>query len=367
MSQMTRRSFALLTGTGAIAAALPSIAFAQSPVRRELAPVRLHFNENPYGPSPNARQALSRIDDLAWRYPAEQREPLIEAIAGHHSVDRDRILLGNGSAEILHLAARSYLSPRKKLVVAEPTYEALENYAATLGVPVERVPLTTRWAHDIPAMLAASKSDTGILYICNPNNPTASITPKAAVQEALGSVPAGTMVIVDEAYHHYVQSTAYGSVLPLLEKHPNLIILRTFSKIYGLAGLRIGYALAHPDAVRRMRSEQSRNNINIMALVAAETSIRDEKWVTESRQRNSDVRKLLVDSLQKQGLAVIPSQANFVMVDLGREIRPVIETMRKEGFQVGRPFPPLTTHLRITLGTEPQTRQFIQAFSRAIG
>jgi histidinol-phosphate aminotransferase len=365
---MTRRSFALLTGTGAIAAALPSISQAgQSSGRRESGPVRLHFNENPYGPSPLAREALARINELAWRYPAEQRRPLIEAIAGHHSVDHDRILLGNGSAEILHLAARSYLSPSRKLVVAEPTYEALETYAAALGLPVEKVPLTARWAHDIPAMLASSERGTGILYLCNPNNPTASITPKAAVHEALASVPAGTMVIVDEAYHHYVQSTAYGSVVPLLEKHPNLIILRTFSKIYGLAGLRIGYALAHPDAVRRMHAEQSRNNINIMALVAAEQSIRDEKWATESRQRNSDVRKLLVESLQQQGLAVIPSQANFVMVDLGRDIRPVIETMRQEGFQVGRPFPPLTTHLRITLGTEPQTRQFIHAFERALG
>jgi len=210
-------------------------------------------------------------------------------------------------------------------------------------------------------MLAAT-SDAGLVYICNPNNPTASITPKDQIRAFLAKVPSKTMVLIDEAYHHYVESNDYESVIPLVSQYPNLIVARTFSKIYGMAGLRCGYSVARPELITGMREQQTWDSLNIMALVAATASLQDAAQVAEGRKHNSEVKQFVYAELDKLGLKYIPSQANFLMVDLRREVKPMIAAMRARNVEVGRLFPALPNFMRVTIGTRPQMDAFVSAF-----
>ena len=207
-------------------------------------PVRLSANENPYGPSPLALDAMRDAMRVAWRYPDEANDALVDAIARLHSVSPDQVILGDGSSEILKLAAAAYLDSSRKLVIADPTFEAIAAYARAARAETVKVPLDAAYAHDLPKMAAANGS---LIYLCNPNNPTGSITPKSNVRSFLDAIPSSTMVLIDEAYHHYAESPAYETAVPLVAIRPNLIVSRTFSKIYGMAGLRVGYAVAQAD------------------------------------------------------------------------------------------------------------------------
>src|SRR5436853_487885 len=171
-------------------------------------------------------------------------------------------------------AAAAFTGPGKPAVTADPTFEALARYASKGGAPVVKVPLTADYRHDVPALLKAAAGG-GLVYVCNPNNPTATITPKAQVRELIAQAPAGATVLVDEAYHHYADSGDYETVIPLVHDHPNLIVARTFSKIHGMAGLRLGYAVAHPDTIARLRDQQAWDSLNILVVVAARASLQD--------------------------------------------------------------------------------------------
>jgi histidinol-phosphate aminotransferase len=364
--KVSRRAFARGVGLALAAAPVwPAVKDEPRSERSTAKPIRLHFNENPYGPSPLARRALLNISDVAWQYPGAAREELLADLASLHGVPSDHILLGNGSAEILHAAALAFLTPSRPLVVADPTYEALEQYARGIGAKTVKIPLGSSWAHDLAAMLEAGAA-AGILYICNPNNPTAGITPRAKVKEAVGRTSTDRVVLVDEAYAHYVVSSDYESVIPLVRSQPNLIVLRTFSKIYGLAGLRIGYCVASPPLVERLRARQSRNSLNAAALLAARASLADAEWVATSRSRNQNVRDAVIAEVNKLGFNHLPTEANFFMVDLETDVSPVIAKMHEMGVHVGRPFPPLRNHLRVTVGTEKQMARFVEAFRAAM-
>ncbi len=359
---VSRRSFAKIIGAGAAITALPPMVFiANGQTQRGNDLARLHFNENPHGPSPAARKALENVAAVAWQYPGAMRDALVTALAKLHGVSTDHILPGNGSSEILHTAGTTFVTPERGVLVADPTYEALEQYAASAGAPATKVPLNGSWAHDTKAMLATGKQH-GIVYICNPNNPTASITPKAAVREAIVKTPPESVVIVDEAYAEYVTSSDYESVVPLVAKHPNLLVLRTFSKIHGLAGLRMGYAIAQPALLARLRARQARNSLNAAAIATSLASLGDQKWLEESLVRNAASRDHAIAELASLGFETIPSHANFFMVNVAREIRPLADAMRAGGVAVGRPFPPLTTHLRVTVGTDAQMEKFLELF-----
>jgi histidinol-phosphate aminotransferase len=210
-------------------------------------------------------------------------------------------------------------------------------------------------------MLAAS-NDAGLVYICNPNNPTASITPRDQIRAFLSKAPSQTIVLIDEAYHHYVESNDYESAIPLVKQYPNLVVARTFSKIYGMAGLRCGYCIARPELIQRMRSQQTWDSVNIMALVAALASLQDTEQVEQGRRRNSDVKKFVYSELDRLGFKWIPSHANFLMIDLRREVRPLIAAMRERNVQVGRVFPAMRNFMRVTIGTRPQMETFVSAF-----
>ena len=391
---MSRRRFAQLLGAGAAyTAAHPRFSSAE-----RLAPfaprsfsaagsvIRLSSNENPYGPSPMAVKAMTDAFSLAWRYPDEHADSLIETLAKINGVEREQILIGDGSGEILKLCASAFTGPmsnakhdsvalatptrggalrsfapgRGKMIVANPTFEAIANHANISGAEVVKVPLAKSFAHDLSKMAAAANE--GLIYICNPNNPTASITPKNELREFIAKSPRDTMILVDEAYYHYADSADYESVIPLVKNYPNLIVARTFSKIYGMAGLRCGYCVAQRETIQRMRPHQTWDSVNIMALVAAIASLNDGSQVTNGRRLNGETRTYLSAELKSMGYEHIPSQANFIMIDLRRPVLPFIAALKQRNVQVGRLFPALPNHMRVTVGKRPEMETFLSAF-----
>ncbi len=369
--QISRRGFAKVLGTGAAYIALQKslpLSSGFSRVATKLgdtaAVIRLSSNENPYGPSPAAVRAMTDAFNLSWRYPDEHMDALIADVARLNNVAIDQVALGNGSGEILRVAAAAFTGPARRLVIADPTFEAISRYATVAGAETVKVPLTREFSHDLPAMLG--HSNTGLIYVCNPNNPTASITPKNELRSFLEKVPSKTIVLVDEAYYHYVDSPDYETVVPLIKKYPNLIVARTFSKIYGMAGLRCGYGIGAADVVNQLQAQLTWDNVNIMALAAASASLRDDTQVEQGRLRNSKVRKSAYEQLNKLGLKFIPSHANFMMINLQREARPVISALRERRVEVGRLFPSMPNYLRVTIGTEPQMDAFFTAFRQVI-
>jgi len=356
---LSRRNFSKLIGASAAYATLrPEVAIAR-PSTAGI--VRLSSNENPYGPSPAALKAMTEGFSLAWRYPDEHADMLVDELARLHAVPVDQILLGDGSGEILKLAAAAFTGRDKKIVTANPTFEAIARHASVAGAEVAKIDLTSDYSHDLKKMLAAANG-AGLVYICNPNNPTASITPAKEVSDFLARLSPTTIVLVDEAYHHYVESKDYESVIPLVKDYPNLIVARTFSKIYGMAGLRCGYCITQTGNIRRLRTHQIFDSVNIMALVAALASLKDTDQVTRGRRLNSEVKKSVCAELDTLGYRYIPSHANFMMIDLRREVRPSIDSMRARGVEVGRLFPALPNFMRVTIGTAPEMKQFVTAF-----
>jgi len=361
---LSRRSFSKVIGVSAVFTALQ----ARNSVKGSwLLPsstanvVRLSSNENPYGPSAAALKAMTDGFSLAWRYPDEYADMLADELARGHNVPLDQVLLGDGSGEILKLCSAAFTNRDKKLVIANPTFEAIARHAGVANAEVVKIDLTPDYRHDLQKMLAAS-AGAGLIYICNPNNPTASITPKNEISEFLAKLSPTTIVLVDEAYHHYVESKDYESVIPLVKQYPNLIVARTFSKIYGMAGLRCGYCVTQRANIATMKTHQIWDSVNIMALVAALASLKDAEHVARGRKLNSEVKTSLCAELDQLGYRYIPSHANFMMIDLRREVRPIIDSLRTRGVEVGRLFPALPNFMRVTIGTDSQMKSFLTAF-----
>ena len=368
---VSRRRFAQLLGAGAAAVVVrPSLSFGK-PTQAVTTPlseggiVRLSANENPYGPSSKALQAMTDSFGLACRYPDEHNNLLLDKLAKLNGVSHDQILLGDGSGEILKLCAETFTGPQNgKLVAADPTFEAILNGASANGAEVVKVPLTSSFGHDLPKMLTAAKG--GLIYICNPNNPTASITPKDELHEFIVKTTPDTMILVDEAYFHYADSPDYESVIPLVEERPNLIVSRTFSKIYGMAGLRCGYCVAQKETVERMRRNQMWDSVNCMALAAATASLDDPDHIPNGQRLNKEAKQFTTSELEKMGYKSIPSQANFIMFDCRRPVVPIIKAMKDRNIHVGRLFPALPNHMRLTIGKKSEMEFFLSAFRQAI-
>ena len=364
---LSRRAFARVAGAGAAAAVLPSLAALRPLLAAKSSTsdiVRLSANENPYGPSAAALEAMRLAFTQAWRYPDEAQDALIETLAKLHSVSRDQVLLGDGSSEILKLAAASFTGPSRTLVMASPTFEAIGNYARTAGAEVVTVPLDNAFGHDVAKM--GSVAGAGLIYICNPNNPTGSITPRASVRALLSSAPASAAILVDEAYHHYAASSDYESVIPMIGSRPNLIVARTFSKIYGMAGLRCGYAIGSRETIRTLGTQQAWDSMNVIALAAAQASLNDPNHVAEGQKRNAATRANVIASLKRLGFETVPSETNFLMIDVRREVRPLIGAMRTRGVHVGRVFPAMPHHMRVTIGKPEQMEAFVRAFGEVV-
>lgn len=363
---ISRRQFATLLGLGAASAALrPALVLGKPPAAPPQATidaiVRLSSNENPYGPSPKALDAMHESLAHAWRYPDERVDLLAADLAKLHGVAPEQILFGAGSSEILRLAGAATLAPDRPLVLADPTFEAIRRPARLRGAEITAVPLTADFRHDLPKMLAA-RERAGLIYLCNPNNPTGSLTPKSEVRAFLAEVPKETTVLVDEAYFHFADSPDYETVIPLIAQHPNLIVARTFSKIYGLAGMRLGYAVAQAPTIERLGAEQAWDNVNVAVVEAARASLADGEYIEKTKRLLLESRRTTMATLEAKGLRTIPSSTNFFMVDLKKDVRPVIAGLKEKGVEVGRFFPALPNHLRVTVGTGAQMERFLGAF-----
>jgi len=365
---ISRRRFTQLLGVGAAAAVIRterSLAKATLPKPVTTGITRLSANENPYGVSERAHDAMHRSFDKCCRYPDEQNDVLIEKLAKLNGVERDQIVLGDGSSEILKICAETFTGPnRGNLVAADPTFEAILEYAKAGGAEVVKVPLTSNFSHDLPKMSSAAKQ--GLIYVCNPNNPTATITPKNDLRGFVETTSPETIILVDEAYFHFADSPDYETAIPLIKDHPNLIVARTFSKIYGMAGLRCGYCVGQKQTIARMKPQQMWDSVNVMALAAAIASLDDANQVPNGRRLTSEAKTFTIGELGKLGYKSLPSEANFFMVDCKRPVVPLIQAMKERNVEVGRLFPAMPNHMRVTVGKKSEMQNFLGAFHQVM-
>ncbi|MEW5974753.1 MAG: aminotransferase class I/II-fold pyridoxal phosphate-dependent enzyme [Acidobacteriota bacterium] len=364
--QASRRHFLQASAAGFLGLSSQtsrSLLAARVPTSESL--ISLNANENPYGPSEKALAAMRAAFSIAGRY-AENDVDLHGKLCRHHNVSPDMVVLGFGSSEILKLCVEAFLDSGKNVIVAHPSYEAVPRYSQLYDIKTIRVPLDSAFKHDLKRMRAAVNADTGLVYLCNPNNPTATIVSHAQVQEFVDSMPDEVPVLIDEAYHHYVQDPSYATAIPLAQRGKPVIVTRTFSKIYGMAGLRIGYAVGRSDLVRRMATYTIWLNSNVLSVAAALASLEDQAYVDRNRQINSRVRARVQEQAKSLGLPCIPSETNFLMIDLKRPTSPVLSALRSKGILAGRIFPPLTNHMRVTIGTEAEMDRFAVALKECL-
>lgn len=361
---LNRRQFAQSLGVAvgaavAVPVALPEWASAQHAARPGGSYIQLDSNENPYGPSAAACAAITRAEPICCRYPDVNEHAMIERLSSFYSLPAEQILLGCGSTEILRVADMAFLGSGKSAIASEPTFETVLGFARVMQANPIKVPQTSDFRHDLPAMAAAVNDATGLIYVCNPNNPTGTIVSLKELDDFLQKVPPTVPVLVDEAYFDFVTDPNYGTVVPWLGRYPNLIVARTFSKVYGLAGMRLGYALSSPDMIARMRPHKLGMNANVAVLRAALASFGDSAHVSDQRKRMIACRDWTCSELKKDGRTFIPSHGNFLMLNLGRDVAPVIAAFRERNILVGRKFPSMDTWLRITVGKPSEMQAFM--------
>ena len=321
--------------------------------------LRLSNNENPWGPCQGACDAVIKAAPKGSRYPQAQREQMQTRLAKLHDVDREMIVVGNGSGEILRMAVGAFAANQRNVVVADPTYEACGRYADATGSAALKVALTSDFRHDLRKM-AASKA--GLIYVCNPNNPTASLTPKQEVDAMVAAMPAGTVALIDEAYCHFVDDPSFETAIKHVQAGKDVVVARTFSKIYGLAGYRVGYAVARKELAVALRRQILDNNVNMMGLEAAMASLDVADLVPRNREKNQKSRRILLDWCDRNKMKYAPAHANFVFFHINRPVAPVVQGMRARGVSVGRPFPPFNDWMRVSVGTEEEMRSFLREY-----
>lgn len=321
--------------------------------------IRLDSNENPIGPPAEALEAIRRSLSMSNRYPVGELDDLAAAIAALNRVAPAQVVTGCGSGEILRTAVQVFCTPAAHLVTALPTFEAAAVQAALQKTPVRAIPVDPRTLQfDLDAMAAAARG-AGLVYLCNPNNPTGTIHGAREVRELVTRVVAASpaVVLIDEAYYDYVEDPSYASAIPLALESANVIVLRTFSKMYGMAGLRCGYAVARPETLDRLRPHLLESGINQLVAAAAIAAVAPGRHVEQERARNREARAYGQHVFESLGFETTPSHANFFMADIRRDAGAFERACAAQGLLVGRPFPPLGTHTRVSVGTLDEMRR----------
>ncbi|MBN6187469.1 histidinol-phosphate transaminase [Aneurinibacillus sp. BA2021] len=333
-------------------------------VKRELGLdriIKLASNENPLGYSPLAKEAMLRELEQITLYPEGTAPLLAQKLGEQLGVQPEQIIVGNGSDEILHLLTRSYIRQGDEAIMADVTFPRYEtNVRIEGGVPV-LVPLNDG-VHDLERMLASITEKTRMIFVCNPNNPTGTIVGRNALQTFIEQVPDHVLLVMDEAYYEYVTEEDYLNTVPLVASHPNLIVLRTFSKIHGLAALRIGYGVMHAAFVSELMKVKEPFNTNRMAQAAALASLQDDAFISDCRAQNDEGRRYIEQEVKKVGLAVFPSQGNFVMIKLPCSGDDMFQALLHKGIIVrsgGVLGMPQT--IRVSVGTTEENEAFIKA------
>src|SRR6266567_2652560 len=320
--------------------------------------VVIDANENPLGPCDAARKAIVDMAPQGGRYSYWLKEEFVKTFAEMEGLKPEYVRVFPGSSEPLHFSVLSFTSPSKSYVTADPGYEAGMHAAKISGARVIKTPLTKTYAHDIKAMLAAAP-DAGLFYVCTPNNPTGTMTPHSAIEQLLAAKPKGSVVLVDEAYIHFSDGV---SALDLVKADRDVIVLRTFSKIYGMAGIRCGMAIGRPDLLAKLENLSGWSAMPITAVAAATASLKHEHLVPERKQLNAAIRQKTFDWLARQGYSYVSSQSNCFMLDAKRPAKEVIDAMASRNVYIGRPWPVWPTYTRITIGTQPEMEAFQEAF-----
>ncbi|MBM4222062.1 MAG: aminotransferase class I/II-fold pyridoxal phosphate-dependent enzyme, partial [Gammaproteobacteria bacterium] len=351
---------ALLAGVAL--GALPRSGVAQAPPGRMASPaaIRLAGNENPYGPGPAARAAIEAGIGDSWKYPIIEEMAFKARLAGREGLSPQQVLLGDGSSEILHIAALLAGTDGGEVITATPTFSFVAEHVRAIGGRVRQVPLDAGMRHDLKAMRAAVSPATRLVYVCNPNNPTGTLVSGAELHEFLATLPSGVTALVDEAYLELAADMAAESVVDRVRAGDNLIVARTFSKLHGLAGLRIGYALARPDLIERM-TRLKLVAVNSLGLAAAAASHDDLHFQSLSRNKNAAGVAITTAVLDELKRPYAQTRANFVFFDTGQPAAAFLAAMRERGFALGRPFPQYPNWCRVSMGTVEQMRLFADA------
>lgn len=326
---------------------------------------KLASNENNWGPPQNVMQAMNH----AWKYANRYGYPdanVIQEIAAHHGVKPENVLLTPGSGEVLEIVGEAFLMGNtKKVVGADPTYASVFQHASQIKAEGIKVPLLKDYRQDLQTMISEANKNAasvGLFYLCNPNNPTGAVVTAAEVRQVVENIPKTMPILIDEAYHHFVDDPAYGTSIPYVIEGRPVIVARTFSKIAALAAMRVGYAISTPEIIKQLRVYSS-NSVNVLAKHGAVASLKDTAGQAEVKSKIIALRNKTTRELEAHGYAVIPSQTNFFMVSLGdATVQPTITAFRDKGILVGRPFPPMLNHLRVSVGLPEEMDKFTKAF-----
>ena len=362
----SRRSFLSLSAAASAAVALRIVSEPMLARARNHHPpagsIMIDANENPLGPCTSAREAIVTITPQGGRYLDGLTEDLVNAIAQMEGVKPDYVTVHAGSTVPLHHTVCAFTSPQRSYVTADPGFEAGMFSATAMGARVVKVPLTKNYAHDVKAMLAAG-TDAGLFYVCLPNNPTGTLTSHSDIEYLVENKPKGSIVLVDEAYIHFSDAT---STVDLVKADKDVILLRTFSKLYGMAGIRCGVALGRPDLLEKMYTYGGGNFMPITSLVAASASLKHTGLVAERKKINADIREGVFQWLDSNGYSYVRSQSNCFMLDTKRPANEVIDAMATQKVFIGRIWPVWPTYARITVGTRPEMEQFQTAFKKVM-
>jgi histidinol-phosphate aminotransferase len=364
----SRRHLGRIASVFAAGAALPfynEAAFAQRARRGEIAAdaVRINSNENPLGPCQDALEAIYQVAKFGGRYsPHNEVNEMIKVAAATEGVKPEYITAYAGSSDPLHHVVCAFCAPGRPFVMADPGYESGAGTAQFIGSSAIRVPLRKDFSHDVQAMVKASPTP-GVIYLCNPNNPTGTITSNSDIDWVVKNMPKGTVLLLDEAYLHFSTATPRGD---LVAADKDVIILRTFSKIYGMAGIRAGFAMARPDLLEKTRKYAATGFVPITAMAAATASLKSKTVVPERKKLVKDIREDVFSFLDGKGYKFTPSQANHFMVDVRRKNQEVIDALAAENVIIGRPWPVWPTHVRVSIGTADEMAKFKAAFSKVM-
>lgn len=362
MTALSRRTFVTAATLASLAPALPTWA-RDAPAHRPIDPVfgddlvRLNYNESPYGADASAVKAMELGARQSGRYYYEQQLRLIKLFASQHQLPTDHVTLFCGSRAALQCALASYAGARS-VVTAAPTYDAVANGAKDLGAAVHEVPLNVQHAHDVRGMLDVD-ARAGAIYLCNPNNPTGTLTPYADIEHLVTHKPAGCLAIIDEAYIHFSDAPP---CLSLATEHEDVLVLRTFSKLYGMAGARLGVAIGKPALLERLESFNGHNFISLATALGGIASLENPRLVAQRKATNAAVLANTLKALQAAGYVCTNAQANCFMVDLGRPVEPVIDALAQRGVLVGRAFSAWPHWMRVSVGTAEQMQRFVSEF-----
>jgi histidinol-phosphate aminotransferase len=366
---LSRRTFFQMAAAASAAAAVPiltepQLARAQRVrVAHDYGPdsVRIDANENPLGPCSGACAVMASLLPEGGRYDMETTDKLVALFAAQEGLQPENVLLYAGSSEPLHFTVLAFTSPERSLVIADPSYEAPAFAAKANGAKVVKVPLADDYSHNVRAMVAADPS-AGVLYICNPNNPTGTITKREDIEYALANKPKGSVLLIDEAYIHFSDATPS---FDLVKAGKDLIVLRTFSKVYGMAGLRCGFAIGRPDLLAKIQT-YGQNFMPILAVAAATSSLQTPDLVSQRRKINTDNRASVFEWLTANNYKFVPSETNCFMLDTGRPGKEVIAAMAQRNVFIGRVWPIWPTYVRITVGSRSDMDRFQAAFKEVM-